>query len=43
MLDLRCVGKKDALTCPIRYKRRYSPETRGRIKRARYGLDKKEI
>jgi hypothetical protein len=31
------------LTYPIKYKGKYSPETRGRIKRVRYGLDKEEI
>jgi hypothetical protein len=31
------------LTCPIKYKGKYSPETRGRIKRVRYGLDMEEI
>jgi hypothetical protein len=31
------------LTCSIKYKGKYSPETRGRIKRVRYGLDMEEI
>jgi hypothetical protein len=37
------IRKGLGLTCPINYKEKYSPETRGRIKRVRYGLDEEEI
>jgi hypothetical protein len=37
------MGRQIPLTCLIKYKGKYSPETRGRIKRVRYGLDKEEI